>query len=161
MPSDRHANAESRLKAAMDQLMAGDVPEGLRCDIQSLSILAAVPRATLYRTYPHIKQEFESRLGRAREVTGEPDPRLAQIDRLKAEVAALKGRLSRMKQEASEASEFKMLALSRLVEQHDEIQRLRAALQGGGNVRTLPARARTHHGAVGNTSPSTEELLTE
>ncbi|WP_239516020.1 MULTISPECIES: hypothetical protein [unclassified Streptomyces] len=126
--------------------MAGDIPEGLRCDIKSLSILAAVPRATLYRTYPHIKEEFENRLGRVREVTGEPDPRLAQIDRLKAEVASLKGRLSRMKQEASEAAEFKTLALSRLVEQHDELQRLRAALQDGENVRTLPARARTHHG---------------
>ncbi|MGW6975279.1 hypothetical protein [Streptomyces sp. NPDC054952] len=146
MPNDRHANAESRLKAAMDQLMAGDIPEGLRCDIKSLSILAAVPRATLYRTYPHIKEEFENRLGRVREVTGEPDPRLAQIDRLKADVASLKGRLSRMKQEASEAAEFKKLALSRLVEQHDELQRLRAVLQGGENVRTLPARARTHHG---------------
>ncbi|AKL65383.1 MULTISPECIES: hypothetical protein [Streptomyces] len=142
MPNDRHANAESRLKAAMDQLLAGDIPEGLRCDIKSLSILAAVPRATLYRTYPHVKEEFENRLGAAREATGEPDPRLAQIDRLKAEVSSLKGRLSRMKEEASEASEFKTLALSRLAEQHDEIQRLRAALQDSGNVRTLPVRAR-------------------
>ncbi|GAA3111048.1 hypothetical protein GCM10020254_66450 [Streptomyces goshikiensis] len=47
-----------------------------------------------------------------------------------------------MKEEASEASEFKTLALSRLAEQHDEIQRLRAALQDSGNVRTLPVRAR-------------------
>ncbi|MCX5180335.1 hypothetical protein [Streptomyces virginiae] len=146
MPNDRHANAESRLKAAMDQLMTGNIPEGLRCDIKSLSILAAVPRATLYRTYPHIKEEFENRLGRAREVTGEPDPRLAQIDRLRAEVASLKGRLSRMKQEAIEAAEFKTLALSRLVEQHDEIQRLRVALENGGNIRTLPVRAHTAPG---------------
>ncbi|MCY0925080.1 hypothetical protein OTB20_02445 [Streptomyces sp. H27-H1] len=139
MPNDRHANAESRLKAAMDQLLAGDIPEGLRCDIKSLSILAAVPRATLYRTYPHIKEEFENRMGRARGATGEPDPRLAQIDRLKAEVSSLKGRLSRMKEEASE---FKALALSRLAEQHDEIQRLRAALQDRGNIRPLPVRSR-------------------
>ncbi|MBT2403672.1 MULTISPECIES: hypothetical protein [unclassified Streptomyces] len=142
MPNDRHADAESRLTAAMDQLMAGDIPEGLRCDIKSLSILAAVPRATLYRTYPHVKEEFESRLDRAREATGEPDPRLAQIARLKAEVVSLKGRLSEMKQEAAEATAFRTLALSRLAEQHDEIQRLRAALQDGGNVRTLPVRAR-------------------
>ncbi len=142
MPNDRQANAESRLKAAMDQLMAGDIPEGLRCDIKSLSILAAVPRATLYRTYPHVKEEFERRLGRARETIGEQDPRLAQIDRLKAEVSSLKGRLSEMKQEAAEAAAFKSLMLSRLAEQHDEIQRLRAALQEGGNVRTLPVRAR-------------------
>ncbi|MET9689118.1 hypothetical protein ABZY81_11655 [Streptomyces sp. NPDC006514] len=142
MPNDRRANAESRLKAAMDQLLAGDIPEGLQCDIKSLSILAAVPRATLYRTHPHIKEEFENRLGAAREATGEPDPRLAQIDRLKAEVSSLKGRLSRMKEEASEASEFKTLALSRLAEQHDEIQRLRATLQDRGNIHTLPVRAR-------------------
>ncbi|MGW3654686.1 hypothetical protein ACWD6R_02740 [Streptomyces sp. NPDC005151] len=81
-------------------------------------------------------------MGRAREATGEPDARLARIDRLKAEVSSLKGRLSRMKEEASEASEFKTLALSRLSEQHDEIQRLRAALQDGGSVRTLTVRAR-------------------
>ncbi|MEL5957958.1 hypothetical protein AADR41_24895 [Streptomyces sp. CLV115] len=130
----------------MDQLMAGDVPEGLWCNIKSLSILAAVPRATLYRTYPHIKEEFENRLGRAREVTGEPDPRVAQIDRLKAEVADLKERLSRAKQEASAAAEFKTLALSRLSEQHDEIQRLRAALEGSGNIRTLPVGARMRPG---------------
>ncbi|MFI7349354.1 hypothetical protein ACIBSR_24290 [Streptomyces sp. NPDC049936] len=143
MPNYLHSDAESRLKAAMNQLMAGDIPEGLRCDVKSLSILAAVPRATLYRTYPHVKEEFERRLGRAREATGEPDPRLAQIERLKAEVSSLKGRLSRMKEEASEASAFRTLALSRLAEQHDEIQRLRAALQDGGNVRTLPMRAPT------------------
>lgn len=161
MPNDRHSSAESRLKAAMDQLMAGDIPEGLRCDIKSLSILAAVPRATLYRTYPHVKEEFESRLGRTREATGEPDPRVAQIERLKAEVSSLKGRLSEMKQEAAEAAAFKTLVLSRLAEQHDEIQRLRAALEDGGNVRMLAGRARAHHGLVETTSPSVREPVPE
>ena len=73
---------------------------------------------------------------------GRPDPRAAQIDRLKAEVAGLKGRLSRVKQEAAEAPEFKSSALSRLSEQHDEIQRLRTAAFGdSGNIHTCPVRA--------------------
>ncbi|MET8538533.1 hypothetical protein ABZV67_44405 [Streptomyces sp. NPDC005065] len=74
MASERHAQAEARIRAAMEQLLGGDIPEGLRCDIKSLSILSRVPRATLYRTYPHLKQEFEQRLGRVRETGGEPDP---------------------------------------------------------------------------------------
>jgi len=33
--------------------------EGLKCDVKSLCALSGVPRATLYRSYPHIKAEFE------------------------------------------------------------------------------------------------------
>jgi chromosome segregation ATPase len=140
--SERHAQAEARIQAAMEQLLGGDIPEGLRCDIKSLSTLSGVPRATLYRTYPHLKQEFEQRLGRLREARGEPDPRIAQIDRLKEEVAQLRERISRMNQKVAESEEFQATALSRLAAQHEEITSLRRQLKEAtaGGLRVMPSR---------------------
>lgn len=142
MASERHAQAEARIRAAMERLLGGDIPEGLRCDIKSLSTLSGVPRATLYRTYPHLKQEFEQRLDRVREARGEPDPRIAQIDRLKEEVAQLRGRVSRMTQELAEKEEFRATALSRLAAQHEEILSLRRQLQDATarGLRVAPSR---------------------
>ena len=59
---ERHTETEGRIRAAMVQLLGGDIPEGLKCDVKSLCTLSGVPRATLYRSYPHLKAEF----GRAR-----------------------------------------------------------------------------------------------
>lgn len=142
MASERHAQAEARIRAAMEQLLGGDIPEGLRCDIKSLSTLSRVPRATLYRTYPHLKQEFEQRLGRVRETGGEPDPRIVQIDRLKEEVARLRGRIAGMSQELSEAEDLRTTALSRLAAQHEEIVLLRRELSDttAGGLRMVPPR---------------------
>ncbi|WP_329370979.1 hypothetical protein [Streptomyces sp. NBC_01483] len=142
MASERHAQAEARIQAAMEQLLGGDIPEGLRCDIKSLSTLSGVPRATLYRTYPHLKQEFEQRLGRVRETGGEPDPRITQVDRLKGEVARLRGRIARMNQELTEAEAFRTTALSRLAAQHEEIVSLRRELSDAtaGGLRMVPPR---------------------
>jgi chromosome segregation ATPase len=140
--SEHHAQAEARIQAAMDQLLGGDIPEGLRCDIKSLSTLSGIPRATLYRTYPHLKQEFEQRMGRLREARGEPDPRIAQIDRLKEEVAQLRERISRMNQRVAEIEEFRATALSRLAAQHEEITSLRRQLKEAtaGGLRVMPSR---------------------
>ncbi|MFE4957051.1 hypothetical protein ACFRCW_23895 [Streptomyces sp. NPDC056653] len=141
MASERHAQAEARIRVAMEQLLGGNIPEGLRCDIKSLSILSRVPRATLYRTYPHLKQEFEQRLGRVRETGGEPDPRV-QIDRLTEDVARLRGRIARMSQELSEAEDFRTTALSRLAAQHEEIVSLRRELSDttARGLRMVPPR---------------------
>ncbi|MCX5527507.1 hypothetical protein OG342_32420 [Streptomyces bobili] len=126
----------------MEQLLGGDIPEGLRCDIKSLSTLSGVSRATLYRTYPHLKQEFEQRLGRLRKARGEPDPRIAQIDRLKEEVAQLRRRVSQMNQELAVREEFRATALSRLAAQHEEIISLRRQLQDvtTRGLRVAPSR---------------------
>lgn len=86
MRGDRHADAETRIRAAIDQLLSGDIPDGLRCDVKSLCQIAVVPRATLYRTYPHLKTEFDQRRTAAQDNGQQPDPRLARIDRLKTEV---------------------------------------------------------------------------
>jgi hypothetical protein len=72
MAAERQVQTEDRIRAAINQLLAGNVPEGLKCDVKSLCVLAKVPRATLYRTYPHLKAEFEQRLGNARNTDRQP-----------------------------------------------------------------------------------------
>jgi len=40
MASEHQANVEVRTRAAIEQLLTGDVPEGLTCDVKSLCLLA-------------------------------------------------------------------------------------------------------------------------
>jgi len=127
--SDRRAEAEARIRAVMKQLLSGDVPKGFKCDVSSLSALANVPRATLYRTYPHLKAEFDQHLGRLREAGKEPDPHVAQVERLKSEVMGLRDRLSRANTVTAELEAFRHSALSRLAAQHEEITALRRDLE--------------------------------
>ena len=118
---------QKRLRSAIDQLMGGEIPEGLKVDLKSVCAISGVPRATLYRNYPHIRDEFERRLDRTREKSGEPDPRIAQIDRLKEEATGLRERIADLKTQKADLEAFKAAALSRLAAQHDEITRLREA----------------------------------
>jgi hypothetical protein len=95
MASDRQQpDAETRIRAAIVQLLGGDIPDGLKCDVKSLCVLAGVPRATLYRTYPHLKAEFDRQRDAAQENGMQPDPRLARIDRCKTEIIDLRSRLA-------------------------------------------------------------------
>jgi predicted nuclease with TOPRIM domain len=139
---EHRTEAETRIRAAMHQLLAGPVPDGLKCDIKSLCTLAGVPRATLYRTYPHLKAEFGRQRITAQETGRQPDPRLAQIERLKAEVATLHERLNRKNTELDALKEFQATALSRLAAQHDEITRMRQqfASHTDAAIRHLPTR---------------------
>ncbi|MGH3225846.1 MAG: hypothetical protein ACRDPY_45395 [Streptosporangiaceae bacterium] len=100
---------------------------------------AGVSRATLYRSYPHLKQQFGRDLAAAAAAGGHPDPRNAQIAKLKAENAALKTRCAGQDQAITALQDQRTLALSRLAAQHDEIQRLHtaAAAAGAGDVRAL------------------------
>ncbi|WP_432112536.1 hypothetical protein [Streptomyces sp. YPW6] len=125
MRHNPQAEPEARIRNAMRQLLAGPVPDGLKCDVKSLCTLAGVPRATLYRTYPHLKAEFDRQRTAAQEAGQHPDPRLAQIERLKAEVATLRERLSRKNAQLDELQSFRAEALSRLAAQHAEISDLR------------------------------------
>ena len=63
-----------------------------------------------------------------------PDPRAAQVERLKAEVAELKARVAKRDAALAALTEFKILAVSRLAAQHDEILRLREHTPATGNV---------------------------
>jgi chromosome segregation ATPase len=100
--------------------------------------VAAVPRATFYRTYPHLKAEFDRRRSAAQDNGQQPDPRLACIDRLKSEITELRTRLIDRDREIADLTRFRDTALSRLTAQHDEITALRCQLRAGQtNVRSL------------------------
>ena len=140
VPDDKRQQAGQRIRAAAAALLAGDIPDGGRCDISTLARQAGVSRATLYRSYPYLKEQFERDMAAAAAAGGgHPDPRDAQIARLKAENAALKTRCAGQDQAITALQDQRTLALSRLTAQHDEIQRLRtaAAARTAGNVRAL------------------------
>jgi hypothetical protein len=135
---------ENRIRAAMDRLLRGEIPAGRKCDVKTLASEAAVDRTAFYgtRPYAHLRAEFERRLQLMREVGEIPDPREAQIARLKAENTKLRERLAQSEQTIEELSDFRTQVLARLAAQHEEIVRLRAAADGASRVARLPfARA--------------------
>ena len=138
---------EKNIRAAIDRLLAGHIPADGGCDAKTLAREAGISRAALYRTYPHLKEQFERDVAAATAAGGPPDPRDAQIARLKAENAALKTRCAGQDQAITALQDQRTLALSRLTAQHDEIQRLRTAAAAGpagtGNVRALHAPGTT------------------
>lgn len=137
--------AEDSIRAAMDRLLRGQIPSGGSCDITTLAREAGISRAALYRSYGHLKDEFTRRLTQMQADGNLPDPRAAQIVRLKDENANLRRRLLESEQQIAELTEFRITAISRLAAQHDEITQLRCALAAHSNVRALPAATTTRH----------------
>jgi hypothetical protein len=131
---------ENRIRAAMDRLLRGEIPPGGKCDIKTLATEAAVDRSAFYGTRPcsHLRVEFERRLNAMREAGEIPDPREAQIARLKAENTKLKERLTQGAQEVDQLTDFRTRALPRLAAQHEEIIRLREAVAATTRVSRLP-----------------------
>jgi AcrR family transcriptional regulator len=127
VPDAQRREAEQRIRAAAGALLAGDIPPGGHCDITTLARQARVSRATLYRSYPHLKQQFEQQITQAAVGGQHPDPRDAQIAALKARNDRLQQRLDTAQSATTELLEFQQLALSRLAAQHQENMRLRAA----------------------------------
>lgn len=140
--AEQRRQAEQRIRAAADALLRGDIPPDGKCDVTTLARQAGVSRAALYRTYPHLKEEFEKRLASLRASGDVPDPRDAQIARLKAVGDELRRKLADRDAAIRDLEQFRELALSRLTAQHDEITRLRrqAATGMAGNVRSLTSR---------------------
>jgi len=131
---------EQRIKIAIATLTEGPIPDGYKCDVTSLCSLAAVPRSTLYRSYPHLKAEFDDIRGQLRAAGQQPDPREARIERLKLEVEELRRRLHTKQQEVEALNDFRRTALSRITAQHDEILRLRREVNPpGSQLRSLPS----------------------
>ncbi len=128
---------EERIRAAIDRLLGGQIPPGGGCDVKTLAREAGISRASLYRTYQHLKTEFEQRLARLRDVGQVPDPRAAQIVRLTNENTRLRQRLAERDQRITELTALRTTAISRLTAQHDQIVALRAALSNATNVRPL------------------------
>jgi hypothetical protein len=142
--AQRTAN-ENRIRAAMDRLLRGEIPPGGRCDVRTLAVETGVDRTAFYgnRPYAHLRAEFERRLRTLQQAGEQPDPRDAQITRLKNEITALKYRLTKATSTIAELSEFQTQALARLAAQHDEISRLRTAATSTSRVSRLPQRAAT------------------
>ena len=141
-PQQRQDN-ETRIRAVMDAILSGDLPPGGKCDTSTLARQAGVDRTAFYGTRPYAKlrEEFETRLAAIRQDGGTPDPREAQISRLKTGIAELQERLARQDAAITELTEFKALALARLAAQHDEITRLRREVQQAAGIRRLPTPA--------------------
>ncbi len=132
---------ETRIRAAMDRLLRGQIPPGGKCDVKTLAREANVDRTAFYggRPYAHLREEFEARLATIRNTGDLADPRDAQIHRLKAEVSALTERLARRDETIAELTGFRTEALARLAAQHEEITRLRWHADGAAKVRRLPS----------------------
>jgi hypothetical protein len=134
------ADNEAKIRAAMNRLLAGDIPPGGKCDIKTLAGAAGVDRTAFYghRPYAHLRTEFEQRLSELLDAGERPDPRDAQADRLKNENTRLKERLSKSEATIGELADFRSQALARLAAQHDEITRLRRQARQAARVRRLP-----------------------
>ncbi len=93
------------------------------------------------RPYSHLRTEFEQRLRELLDAGEHPDPRDAQITRLKDEITRPRERLAKSDATISELAGFRDQALARLAAQHDEITRLRQEVQLAARIRRLPAPA--------------------
>jgi Phage integrase family len=83
---------ENRIRAAMDRLLRGEIPPDGNCDVKTLARAAGVDRAAFYgdRPYTHLRIEFEQRLRQSQRDGHTPDPKAAQIERLRADIDKLK-----------------------------------------------------------------------
>jgi hypothetical protein len=135
------ANNEAKIRAAMSRLLNGDIPPGGKCDIKTLASVADVDRTAFYgsRPYARLRTEFEQRLKELLDAGERPDPRDAQVARLKNEIARLKERLTESGTTISELTGCRGQALARLTAQHNEITRLRQEVRLAAGVRRLPA----------------------
>lgn len=120
--------AERRIRAAIDRLLAGQIPPGGGCDAKTLALEAGISRASLYRTYPHLKEEFERRRDAALVGGGHPDRREQQIGRLREHNTRLTAKLAQAAVELREERAARQQALSALAAADDAIQRLRRQL---------------------------------
>ncbi|MEU9945012.1 hypothetical protein [Streptomyces lavendulae] len=145
----QRAENENRIRAAMDRLLRGEIPPGGKCDVKTLAREAAVDRTAFYgtRPYAHLRVELERRLQALQQAGEIPDPREAQIARLKAEVSALKTRLATAEKTNEELGEFRTQVLARLAAQHDEILHLRRSAATVSGVTRLPTARTTTIGS--------------
>jgi len=137
------ADNETKIRTAMSRLLNGDIPPGGKCDIKTLAGEAGVDRTAFYgsRPYAHLRTDFEQRLEQLRDAGERPDPRDAQIARLKDETGRLKNRLAQSDATISELASFRRQALARIAAQHDEITRLRQETRPAASIRRLPVPA--------------------
>ncbi|MFI9583954.1 hypothetical protein ACIHCQ_19395 [Streptomyces sp. NPDC052236] len=119
---------ERRIHAANDRLPAGQIPPGGACDVKALARDAGISRASLYRTWGHLKDEFEKRPAAACSAGRQPDPREARIAPLRDPNQRLTRKLVQIHTELHELRERQRLLRSALAAKDDELQRLRREL---------------------------------
>lgn len=119
---------EKSIRAAIDRLVTGLIPPDGSCDIKTLAREAGISRAALYRTYPHLKDEFERRRAAALESQGHPDRREQRITRLTEQNSHLTAKLAAATQELRQARDDRRQALSALAAATDVIRRLQRRL---------------------------------
>jgi hypothetical protein len=148
LTEDEKARNEAAIRAAMERILGGNLPPGAKTDIRTLAALAGVTRTGFYPkknrdgatrpgAYQHLAEEFERRVRELRDAGQIIDPRDAQIERLKSENAELKKRVAARDTSIEDLTAFRTLAVSRLTAQHEEIERLRAQVAAGTQVRAL------------------------
>ncbi|MEU7549732.1 hypothetical protein, partial [Streptomyces sparsogenes] len=109
-------------------MLAGQIPPGGACDGKTLAREAGISRASLYRTWGHLKDEFEKRRAAVWSAGQQPDPREARIARLRDVNQRLTGKLARTHAELTQLKERHQLLLFVLAAKDDELQRLRREL---------------------------------
>ncbi|MFD5326832.1 hypothetical protein [Streptomyces sp. NPDC127092] len=119
---------ERRIRAAIDRLLAGQIPPGGACDVKTLAREAGISRASLYRTWGHLKDEFEKRRAAAWAAGRQPDPREGRIARRRDLNQRLTGKFVRTHTELTQLKERHRLLLSVLAAKDDELHRLRREL---------------------------------
>ncbi|MCX5345880.1 hypothetical protein [Streptomyces atratus] len=139
---------EGRIRAAIDRLLTGQIPPGGACDVKTLAREAGISRASLYRTWGHLKNEFEQRRAAAWAAGQQPDPREARIARLRDLNQRLTSKLTRTHAAFTLLKERHRLLLSVLAAKDDELQRLRREL---GTFSALVPNQEQEHDAKGVT----------
>jgi septal ring factor EnvC (AmiA/AmiB activator) len=96
-----------------------------------------------------LRAEFERRLQHLQQAGETPDPKAAQIERLKTEVDKLKTNLAQANSTIQDLTDFRSQALARLAAQHDEILQLRAANDPAAVITRLPKRPKSQQKVIG------------
>ncbi|MDI9888826.1 hypothetical protein QMZ92_31865 [Streptomyces sp. HNM0645] len=146
-------NNERAIRQVMEQLLAGGVPPGGKCDIKTLATQAGVTRTGFYPKknrdgsprpgpYQHLAEEFERRLARTARGRRHERPTSRPGRTPQESGAGLRDRLAERHEQLAELGEFKQRALSQIAAQQMEIQRLREALTAPSNLRALPRAQR-------------------
>ncbi|MGY4544259.1 hypothetical protein ACVWY0_004203 [Arthrobacter sp. UYNi723] len=91
----------------------------------------------MYRTYPHLKAEFEKQRSLLHEAAPSFDPRVESHHKLRSEKDRLQLKLAEMTTQVRELEGFKSTALSRLAAQHEEVLPLRSNCTEGNKLQSI------------------------